>query len=74
MVYGEEKIDPYLYGRKITVNRPPVSVQDIWSKNEVPAISDKKLHSWSLRLMMYSSYIEYRRRSEFGNDDASSRL
>lgn len=75
IMFGVEKFNEYLYGRKFTLQTDHQPLVKIFGpKGNLPVVAAKRLHRWSLRLMMYSFNIEYVPTDKFGNADGLSRL
>ncbi|KAK6056383.1 hypothetical protein COOONC_06113 [Cooperia oncophora] len=75
MVYGVEKFDQFLCGRRFTLlTDHQILVKIFGPKNGIPTVAAKRLHRWSLCLMIYSFDVEYRKTSGSGNADGLSRL
>lgn len=75
IVWGMERFQAYLYGRKFTLrtdHRPLLKI--LGPKADTPIIAAKRIHRWAIRLAMFDFHIEYVPTAEFGNADGLSRL
>lgn len=75
IMFGIEKFNEYLYGRKFTLQTDHQPLQKIYGpKGDLPVVAAKRLHRWGLKLSMYQFDIEYVPTEKFGNADGLSRL
>lgn len=75
IVWGIEKFNSYLYGRKfslLTDHQPLVTI--FGPKRELPVVARRRLDRWALMLSEYTFEISYVRTEKFGNADGLSRL
>jgi hypothetical protein len=74
-VYGKQKFDQFLRGRKFTLLTDHEPLLTIFGpKKGTPTTSANRLQRWEIRLMEHSYDIEYRSTTDFGQADGLSRL
>lgn len=74
-IWGMDKFSQFLYERKfrlLTDHQP--ACEYLAQKQGLPVVAVKRLHRWSLKLMLYSFDIENSKTAEFGNADRLSLL